>query len=62
MWERRGHQRILLQFGGSVDIYYKPRLLDAVGMGTMQVPGKSKAVFRKLERNWQVLMLTQIFL
>lgn len=34
---------------------------DAVGMGTMEAPGKSKAIFRMLEHNLQLLMLTQIF-
>lgn len=34
----------------------------AVGMGSTQVPGKGKAIFRKLDHNLQLLMLTQIFL
>jgi len=53
---------ISLPFWGGVDINYKPRLFGAVGMGTIEAPGKSKAVFRKLVRNLQLLMLTQIFL
>lgn len=34
----------------------------AAGMGSTQVPGKGKAIFRKLDHNLQLLMLTQIFL
>lgn len=33
-----------------------------MGMGTIKKPGKSKAIFGKLEHNLQLLMLTQIFL
>lgn len=31
-------------------------------MGTIQAPGKNKAVFKKLDHNLQLLVLTQIFL
>lgn len=43
-------------------MHNKPKLLDAAGVGSTQVPGKGKAIFGKLDHNLQLLMLTQIFL
>lgn len=62
VWEGKGWQNILLQFWGGVHVYYNLRLLDDVGMGTIKLPGKSKAILGKLEHNLQLLMLTQICL
>lgn len=60
--EGKGWQNILLQFWGAVRVYYNLRLLHDVGIGTIKLPGKGKAILGKLEHNLQLLMLTQICL